>query len=171
MAFPGSADSNAKPALLPSTSAHTDTSLLRQEWQQTRLPSPTKLLLQNSRGKEILPRLPHREWAPGQTTRWDNPSDIFFSPSKKNPVPGHSGTRQVPTLPHNLLGFRLEKKSSLYLSQHVRGNQRTQGTESVFLQHGSQRWIRPPGLVKFHPLTFSSGGKETLYSRCVGSHL
>lgn len=115
MAFPGSADSNAKPALLPSTSAHTDTSLLRQEWQQTRLPSPTKLLLQNSRGKEILPRLPHREWAPGQTTRWDNPSDIFFSPSKKNPVPGHSGTRQVPTLPHNLLGFPVLKRNPHYI--------------------------------------------------------
>lgn len=69
--------------------------------------------------KEILSRLPHREWAPGQTTRWDNPSDIFFSPSKKNPVPGHSGTHQVPTLPHNLLGFPVLKRNPHYIYPSV----------------------------------------------------
>lgn len=122
MAFPGSADSDAKPALLPKHLSPHGYLPPQAGVAADQAPQSNKTVvtihswssLQNSRGKEILPRLPHREWAPGQTTRWDNPSDIF-SPSKKNPVPGHSGTRQVPTLPHNLLGFPVLKRNPHYI--------------------------------------------------------
>lgn len=86
----------------PSTSVHTDTSLLKRSSSGpgSFLPGPaTKLLLQPTAGhqlkhcqipelsKEIFPRISHHKQVQDWATRQDNPSDITSAIFQKNPVP------------------------------------------------------------------------------------